>query len=139
MTHRAQWILTDAIDPEQMRDGSENVEIQQASQLQAILLTFSEGLPREVILTSPDQRQLFISIGPRWAGVRYYPPRGGGMGQVAKASVSVSNSEQWFSAEGQPLGIEPQYLVSPQEAIRIVVYFYETSELAPWLEWEEGD
>jgi hypothetical protein len=120
-----------------MRTGTESVSINNEGQLKALLEQFADRLPRELILESPTGELLFVDIGGPSASVHYYEGPEIDPGLLAKPLLAF-NDRAYFSAEGQPTRLDPEYLMPPDTAIRVVLDFYRSGKLPSWIEWEEG-
>jgi hypothetical protein len=131
------WTLTDALHPEMMRTGTETVSINDEDQLNTILISFVQLLPRELLVRSPQGELLFVWIGGPSASVHYYRGPDNDPGLMAKPPLKF-DKPAYFSAEGQPTEVDPEYLMSPETAIRLILDFYRTGSLPSWIEWEEG-
>jgi hypothetical protein len=57
---------------------------------------------------------------------------------MTAADRGTFHEPAYFSAEGQPHRVDPEFLMPPDTAIRVVLHFYRTGELPSWIEWEEG-
>ncbi len=131
------WMLTDVLHPEFMRTGTESILIDSENQLATLLEQFAQRLARQLMIQSPRGEFLFVGIGGPSASVHYYPGPEGDPGLFAKPPRTF-NEPVFFSAEGLATKVDPEYLMTPNTAIRVILDFYRTGELPSWIEWEEG-
>jgi hypothetical protein len=77
-----------------------------------------------------------VGIGGPNARLLYFAGRESDHGLIAKPPLTF-HEPAFFPSEGQASRTDPEYLMTPDTAIRLVLDFYRTGDLPSWIEWEE--
>jgi hypothetical protein len=134
------WRVIDGRDP---ADGPENfpfVRISSETELRQELARQRQLEPGIVSLSSPVSGALQIGIGGPLAGIRWYvnpyPP---GQSRDVLADHAYAEKRIDFLAEGDHIAFWPENLMPVDQAIEIVVYFFNHQRLPDWVGWKEWD
>jgi hypothetical protein len=133
------WELIDLRDPADATEEFPRVVIHSASQLRAELHRLQQREPSMLALEGPIDQGLQIGLGGPYAGIRWaeYPvsERGG----TGLADRVRSESRIDFASEGDTLAFWPDELIPVEQAIEVIVSFYNNHRLPDWIGWKEWD
>ncbi len=136
----ASWRLVDGRYPPDDPDDFPIIVISSEAELRQELARLLQLEPGIVSLTSPTNEALQIGIGGPLAGLRWYQdPRSCEPSREILADRSYSPNRVDFLAEGDSIAFWPEQLLPADQAVDIVVYFYNHQRLPDWVGWREWD
>ncbi len=130
----ADWRLLDG------RDHFPTVSISSEDELRQELHRLRQLEPGIVSLISPTNEALQIGIGGSFAGLRWYQnPKLSQRNREILADRPYSAKRVDFMAEGDTIAFWPEHLMPVEQAIGIVLYFFNQQSLPNWVGWKEWD
>jgi hypothetical protein len=122
-------------DPGISDDAHPRISIEDETQLRAELVRLAKMRPRMVFLNNESTTlYLRIGIGGPFASIRCC--KQDGENGLAVANIVRADAPIEFQIEGSQAGFWPKNLLPIEEAIDIVVHFFQTEQLAEWIKWE---
>lgn len=136
------WELINCIETVEDDAGNPTLPITSEACLREELERLRHRVHGHVMLASPAEDALSISIGGPYASFGWIPPADqrrtqGQREALADRRYSPESVECW--GEGVPTKIQPEFLFPVEQAIEAIVHFYITHELPKWISWREWD
>lgn len=135
-----EWRLVDGRDPVDDPDDFPTIPITSEADLRQELDRLRKMEPGIVSLSSPTNEALQIGIGGAFAGLRWYQnPKLSQQRREILADHAYCANRVDFMAEGDTIAFWPENLMPVDQAISIVVYFFNHQSLPEWSGWKEWD
>ncbi len=134
------WRLIDGRDPAESPEDFPTVPISSETELRQELARQQQLEPGIVSLACPANGALQIGIGGPFAGIRWYhnpyPPHSS---RDILVDHPCTPGRIDFLAEGDTIAFWPENLMPVDQAIDIVLFFFNHQRLPDWVGWKEWD
>ena len=133
-----EWRLFDETSPlRDFDDDHPSIVIESEEQLRTELESWRLREPSVICLVSPKGERLQIGIGGPYCGMRWTKPPTRENLKMPVAEPKLVEHGIEFRWQGQEMGFRPQYVLSVDQVIPIVLHFFKTHSLADWVTWWE--
>jgi hypothetical protein len=133
------WELIDLMNQADAPEAFPRVVIQSEAQLRAELSRFALREPAILALEGPIDQGLQFGLGGPYAGVRWAEHPVSERGGSAIPDRVYCQKRIDFASEEDTIAFWPDELMPTNDAIEIIVYFYNNQRLPDWIAWKEWD
>ncbi len=131
-----EWRLFDETAPlENLDDSHRYIVIESEKQLRTELDFWRCQKPSAICLVSPADEQLKIGIGGPYCGIRWTKPPIRENLKMPIADPRVVDQGIEFRWQGQEMGFRSQHILTVDEAVPVILFFFTNHRLADWVKW----